>query len=204
MSGPLAIVELTRDMGLAFTAASWPFVISDALSKTVDIVDLKSKLDLCEARHMAIVIKVVEESLAPLIGTDLQSVDADFEFDPTDDLGLLPIPQNLSDTAKNALGLALRRCDKILVKIYEVRHVPEQVGVLNRRVYGCTVAVALLATVTAVLGILWPDMPHWLAWVLLASLGMSFLTTGFFAVNRQRQVHNAAQTIVNEDPQPRA
>lgn len=204
MTTPLVVVEVTRLLGVAFMAASWPFVVFDSLGKTVDVVGLKSKLDLREARLTAIVIGVMEVSLAPSMGTDLSSIGIELGFDPGFDEGFASAPQSLSDTAKDSLVVALRRCDYILADIFRIRHLPERVSRLNRRIYSSSLGVAIMASLAT--GCCWflPDMHRGFAWAILTSLLLSVTVTVTFAVIRQRQVHDATQAIIDEDPQPRA
>ena len=197
-----ALIDTVRVFSGALVVASIPLVVSDSLSKKVDVVGLKDKLDLKEARLHSIVVISVEKALSPHLNSDLSSIGAELGFNPPLDGDYLSAPKNLSETAKDALVDALRRCGPVFAEIIVVSGLPKRLAALNRSVYALSVLLAIVAaTVLAATFWMSNSTEAWLSIVLLTITLISIVTC---AVLRQIKVQNAEQAIIYEDPQPRA
>ncbi len=166
----------------------------------MDVVGLKDKLDLKEARLNAIVVEAVEAGLAPHLGTDLRSIGVELGFNPGIDENYSLVPQTLSETAKDALVKVLRRCDPVLNEILKIRRLPNRIAILNRMIYFMAVLLSLFAAIIAVITFWLTDTR--VAVGSLIVLSFTLLSTAAVAVVRQIQVHNAEQAIIHEDAQP--
>lgn len=201
---PVPIAEIARGFGIALMLVTLPFVVVESLSKKVDVVSLKEKLDLKEARLNAIVIGVVEEGLAPHLGTDLRTIGLSVGFDPGIEDNYFSAPQTLSDTAKDALVKALRRCDPVLTEVQHIRRIPNRVSKLNKFVYVSIVVLVIAASAVTASSFLFTERSRATSWFCLDLLFFLLLNPVIFAIIRQTQVQDAEQAIINEDTQPRA
>ncbi len=204
MTYAVSALDATRYFGGVLLVGSLPYLMFDSLSKTVDVIKLKEKLDLKEARLHSILVDQVEKAIAPYVGSELASIGDNLGLDSTfSDNGPAHSP-HLSETAKDSLVKVVRNCEPVWSELSKIRQMPKTLALLNRVVYILVFCLAIAAAIAIAATYLLPDNHVVLFRFALSILIALFLTALGFAVRRQFQGQDAEQAVIHEDPQPRA
>lgn len=192
---PTADAEKTINLGLAGFA--WVFVLVESLSKRVDVPALKGRLDVCDAQAMAAVISEIEIAVLPYLGgttTDFQIEEADGTPQREE---ATPERVVLSEAARSALARCLRKCETSLHQMYQIRRLPKRILRLNGRVFWCIFAVAITASLGAILEYLFADPPTWVE-VLATAIPICCAALAIVcAVLRHLKVQSAEENIID-------